>query len=257
MSHRAIARGAAILSAAAGVLGLPAVSRAGSGGSGLAPSPSTSTPGPAPANGNVVLTASGEGITFSARASALLRGHLRVTGQVPASDAGATVEIDRLGHQTHGAWTATMRTRVSSDGSFSAVWRVNHIGRFALRVVILPAGASASDVASGSASASASPSLTVTVYRPSVATMYGPGFYGNRTACGETLHHATLGVANRTLPCGTEVALYYHGRTLVVPVIDRGPYANGADWDVTMATARQLGMTETSTIGAVSLPASR
>jgi rare lipoprotein A (peptidoglycan hydrolase) len=61
-------------------------------------------------------------------------------------------------------------------------------------------------------------------------------------------------VANRTLPCGTPVALYYNGRTLVVPVIDRGPYANGADWDLTAATAKKLGVTGTNTIAAVSLP---
>ena len=43
---------------------------------------------------------------------------------------------------------------------------------------------------------------------------------------------------------------------LIVPVIDRGPYANGADWDLTMATGQVLGMTGTASIGAVSLPRS-
>jgi rare lipoprotein A (peptidoglycan hydrolase) len=50
------------------------------------------------------------------------------------------------------------------------------------------------------------------------------------------------------------VALYYQGRTMVVPVIDRGPYANNADWDLTDATARALGIDGTATVGAVSLP---
>jgi rare lipoprotein A (peptidoglycan hydrolase) len=63
----------------------------------------------------------------------------------------------------------------------------------------------------------------------------------------------TLGVANRKLPCGTQVAIYYRGRTVVVPVIDRGPYANNANWDLTMATGRALGMNSTSTVGAMSL----
>jgi hypothetical protein len=40
-----------------------------------------------------------------------------------------------------------------------------------------------------------------------------------------------------------------------VPVIDRGPYANGADWDLTEATDKALGIPGTATIGAVSLPA--
>jgi len=50
------------------------------------------------------------------------------------------------------------------------------------------------------------------------------------------------------------VAVYYQGRTLIVPVIDRGPYANGADWDLTMATGRAVGLLGSATIGAVSLP---
>jgi rare lipoprotein A (peptidoglycan hydrolase) len=108
----------------------------------------------------------------------------------------------------------------------------------------------------GARAASDSPSLTITVYRPSLATLYGPGFYGQRTACGTLLRARTLGVANRTLKCGTPVAIYYGGRTLIVPVIDRGPYAHHADWDLTMATARALGIDGTGTIGAVSLPRS-
>jgi rare lipoprotein A len=64
--------------------------------------------------------------------------------------------------------------------------------------------------------------------------------YGNTTACGEVLTSSTLGVANKTLPCGTEVTIFYHGRTLTVPVIDRGPYVDGRDFDLTGATATAL-----------------
>ena len=88
----------------------------------------------------------------------------------------------------------------------------------------------------------------------SLATLYGPGFFGRRTACGQRLTRSAIGLANRTLPCGSLVAIYYQGRTLNVPVIDRGPYANGADWDLTMATGKALGITGTMHIGAVSLP---
>jgi rare lipoprotein A len=92
------------------------------------------------------------------------------------------------------------------------------------------------------------------VYRPSRATEYGPGFYGKKTACGQRLRRGTIGLANRTLRCGESVAIYYQGRTLVVPVIDRGPYANGADWDLTVATGKALGIKGTAQIAAVSLP---
>lgn len=69
--------------------------------------------------------------------------------------------------------------------------------------------------------------------RRAAATWYGPGLYGNGTACGQTLRPRTIGVAHRTLPCGTTVKLSYHGRSLVTRVIDRGPYTRGNDFDLT------------------------
>ena len=86
------------------------------------------------------------------------------------------------------------------------------------------------------------------VYRPGQASYYGPGFYGNRTACGQTLTPGTLGVANRWLPCGTRVTFRYHGRTVTVPVIDRGPYHGSRIWDLTYATKRKLGFGSTGVV---------
>jgi rare lipoprotein A (peptidoglycan hydrolase) len=97
--------------------------------------------------------------------------------------------------------------------------------------------------------------VSVTVYKRSTATLYGPGFYGDQTACGVTLRRRTIGVANRTLKCGTPVQIYYKGSVITVPVIDRGPYAHGANWDLTMATGRALGMLGTGVVGAAATPA--
>jgi rare lipoprotein A (peptidoglycan hydrolase) len=83
------------------------------------------------------------------------------------------------------------------------------------------------------------------VPKTALATWFGPGFYGQHTACGQTLTPATVGVANRKLPCGTLVKVAYRGQVLTVPVVDRGPYANGADWDLTAAAAQSLGIEET------------
>ncbi len=69
--------------------------------------------------------------------------------------------------------------------------------------------------------------------RSAGATWYGPGLYGNGTACGQTLRPGTIGVAHRTLPCGTTVKFNYHGHSLVTKVIDRGPYTPGNDFDLT------------------------
>jgi hypothetical protein len=83
------------------------------------------------------------------------------------------------------------------------------------------------------------------------ATWYGPGLYGNRTACGGRLRRATLGVAHRNLPCGTPVTFYHRGRFVTLRVIDRGPFARGVSWDLTAAAARSIGMTQTSRLRAV------
>jgi rare lipoprotein A (peptidoglycan hydrolase) len=82
------------------------------------------------------------------------------------------------------------------------------------------------------------------------ATWYGPGFYGRRTACGILLRHSTQGVAHRRLPCGTRVTFTFGGHSRTVPVIDRGPFARGVDWDLTQATARALGLDRTASVRA-------
>jgi rare lipoprotein A (peptidoglycan hydrolase) len=138
--------------------------------------------------------------------------------------------------------------RVDRDGRFATGWTPSSTGRHELRA--LPGTASSA----GSADArSASAVEHVTVYREVTSTWYGPGFYGNRTACGQRLTTTTLGVAHRTLPCGTKVALRANGRSIVVPVIDRGPYADGVTYDLTRQTAERLGVMHTAQIGAAIL----
>jgi Lytic transglycolase len=64
--------------------------------------------------------------------------------------------------------------------------------------------------------------------------------YGLGLACGGVLGRNQLGVAHKTAPCGTPVTFTYAGRSLTVPVIDRGPYIVGREWDLTGATAAAL-----------------
>lgn len=77
--------------------------------------------------------------------------------------------------------------------------------------------------------------------QPTEASWYGPGLYGNGVACGGTLRATTVGVAHKTLPCGTKVMISYKGRYLITKVIDRGPYIKGRAWDLTYAAADSLG----------------
>jgi rare lipoprotein A (peptidoglycan hydrolase) len=256
----------AVLALVIGPLALPAGGLAAApgggtslqpGGAGVQPATSSSSPSgstqsttttlPTPQNGNFTVSASGHGLTLASRASALLRNQLTFSGTASPGQAGKTVEIERLGRQTNWQWAPTVQATIGSDGSFSARWHTNHIGRFSIRALIGQPPTTASV-------ASALPTVAVTVYRVAIATQYGPGFYGQRTACGQKLRPSTIGVANRTLKCGTRVAIYYHGRTMIVPVIDRGPYANNADWDLTEATGKAMGINGTANIGAVSLP---
>ncbi len=226
---------------------------AGSGSSATADSGSIATAGsgsPATvARGNITVSAAGDGITLSSSASTMLSRGLSFSGMASPSAAGKTVEIQRLGHQTNWQWAPTATATVAGDGSFSALWTTNHIGRFAIRALLVRGD--------GSTAAAAAPTVTITVYRPSIASWYGgKSEWGRRTACGVVLRPTTIGVANRTLKCGTKVAFYYRGRTMIVPVIDRGPYANGADWDLTQAAGGALGMLTAGVVklGAVSLP---
>jgi rare lipoprotein A len=122
-----------------------------------------------------------------------------------------------------------------------------------LKILMLVVSAATAAAALTTASASAetggvaSAPAPSTIHKVALATWFGPGFYGQRTACGQTLTPAVVGVANRTLPCGTLVKFSYHGHAAVVPVIDRGPYAhNGAQWDLTSGAASALGMTDTA-----------
>jgi rare lipoprotein A (peptidoglycan hydrolase) len=83
--------------------------------------------------------------------------------------------------------------------------------------------------------------LTFTPFRTAGASWYGgTSMWGRSTACGQTLRPSTIGVANKTLPCGTPVKFVWHGRSIVAPVIDRGPYIQGRAWDLTAAAAVAL-----------------
>ncbi len=100
--------------------------------------------------------------------------------------------------------------------------------------------------------AAAAPAVSVAVVEPQggivLASWYGPGFYGNRTACGQVYSSELIGVAHKTLPCGTLVTLTYGSRVLVAPVIDRGPYVAGRTLDLSNATKLAIGCTDLCTL---------
>jgi rare lipoprotein A (peptidoglycan hydrolase) len=99
----------------------------------------------------------------------------------------------------------------------------------------------ASSVAFGGGADTSGQDIAFSPMRTAGATWYGPGLYGNRTACGEVLRPSTIGVAHRKLPCGTTVKFAYRGHYLITRVIDRGPYTRGHAWDLTNGARQMLG----------------
>jgi peptidoglycan lytic transglycosylase len=160
-----------------------------------------------------------------------------VRGRVMPGKGGRKV---RLQVRTRGGWTTVDRARTGRGGRFRASWRPQRAGSFRLRVRF----------AGDRLNAAASRKLggRVRVYRPSQASYYGPGLYGNKLACGGTLSPGTLGVANRTLPCGTRVTFRHGRRSVTVRVIDRGPFHASREWDLTAATKSRLGFGSTGVV---------
>jgi rare lipoprotein A len=135
--------------------------------------------------------------------------------------------VAKLQIQRRGRWLTIDRDRTGSTG------------RFVLRKRLVGATSTRARVRLNTGETRKLGRLNV--YRKALASWYGPGLFGNRLGCGGTLQAGSLGVANKSLPCGTKVTFRHNGRVLRVPVIDRGPYVGGREYDLTAATARKLG----------------
>jgi rare lipoprotein A len=174
--------------------------------------------------------------------TALLGRAGKVRGTVRRRYHGRVVRIQRFDDASQ-TWRAEGRGRVWRTGRFTAHWRPRALGEQRIRAVV--------QSRRSARVTSASEEVTVQVFKGSMATWYGPGLYGNTTACGQKLTPDLVGVAHKSLPCGTMVEIAYNGTSIVVPVVDRGPYADGMTWDITAGAAKMLGFTSTSPVGAL------
>jgi rare lipoprotein A len=165
----------------------------------------------------------------------VLAGHRgRLHGRVLPGVAGRTVRVQA---RRHGHWRTLGSTHTRTGGRFTVAFRGRRIGSSALRVAFAGDGANAG---------ARHKSGRLNVYRASLASWYS--LNGGALACGGTMTSATMGVANKSLPCGTMVSFRYRGRTVRVPVIDRGPYSGAREWDLSGATARALGFGGVGTV---------
>jgi rare lipoprotein A len=153
-----------------------------------------------------------------------------VKGQLlPAVAGRRVVLVTRDGN----GWQVLAHTTTGSQGRFKFSYGTSDVGQRWLRVRF------AGDRLN---TTSLSRATQITVYRESVASWYNDG---GSTACG---FHATYGVANLSLPCGTNVTFRYGGRTVNATVDDRGPYVGGRDWDLNQNTAGALGFSGVGTV---------
>jgi len=186
----------------------------------------------ADSQGAIRIAVSAKSANVSAGRHAEVRGAVRSLGAVAArrtADAPRTVLLQVS--REHG-WGTVARARTGKRGAYRLLWRPNRPGRYRARIRV--------------ADSSASRSLgAINAYRRAFASWYGPGLFGNKLGCGGRLTPGTLGVANKTLPCGAALTLRYRGRTLRVRVVDRGPYVAGREFDLTAATKRALGFGST------------
>jgi rare lipoprotein A len=87
--------------------------------------------------------------------------------------------------------------------------------------------------------------LAVTVFSTSVkaeiASWYGPGFHGKRTASGEIFNRYGYTAAHRSLPFGSRVRVCNRSKCVIVRINDRGPFIKGRSIDLSEAAARKIG----------------
>jgi rare lipoprotein A len=206
--------------------------------------PSTTEDPPAPAA--TVLGVRHATLNVLAGHATTIAGTLLAAG--PPSSGGGSA--DRPAGLADG--TVTLQVR-RGRGWRSVAWtRTGAHGRYRLRYVPGSVGSEPIRVRfAGDAEDRGSHRLAgrLNVYRLAEASWYGGG---GSLACGGWLTSSTLGVANKTLPCGTLVTLRYGRRTVRVRVIDRGPYVAGREFDLTEATKRALGFGDTGEVWATS-----
>lgn len=161
-------------------------------------------------------------------------GAVRVRGVLFPRDRGRRVTVEGA---IGGRWRAVGSALTRRNGHFDARVVASRLGTTQLRV---RAAATRTNTATQARAGA------VKGFRASLASWYG--IYGGPLACGGSLGYSQLGVAHKSLPCGTKVTIRYRGRQVTVPVIDRGPYVGGREWDLTGATARALGFDGVGTI---------
>ena len=170
------------------------------------------------------------------RRTVLLGRRTLVEGQLRPYGAGRRVSLQI---RKPSGWTTVARDVTDRRGAWRLRYTPKRQGTVNARVRF---------AGDGRATRATRPLGRIDVYRRALASWYGPGLYGGSLACGGRLSPGTLGVAHKSLPCGTKVTLHHRGRTVRVRVIDRGPYVGAREFDLTSATRQRLGFSGTGSV---------
>jgi hypothetical protein len=188
----------------------------------LAPATSASTV--IQPSASVPVTVESKLVVHDQRRNVLSGSTVTVGGRLLPGSAGNPVELQTA---SGGRWQTVAHAHTGASGRFALRFAPGGLGTERLRVRFAHTTAG---------------SGRVTVYRQTVASWYNDG---GGTACG---FHAGMGVANKTLPCGTKVTFVYGGRRVTATVDDRGPFVAGREWDFNQNTAAALGMGGVATV---------
>jgi len=154
-----------------------------------------------------------------------------VAGTIAPGDAGRRVSLQK--HRgSH--WSTVPRAVTGAGGRFRVSYRQPRPQSASLRIV---SGGHRERIG------------RLNAYRRATVSWYGPGLYGNKLGCGGRLTPSTIGVANKSLPCGTRLTLRKGGHIVRARVVDRGPYVGGREFDLTSATRQRLHFSGVGSIG--------
>lgn len=172
----------------------------------------------------------------SERGSVLVGRVASYTGRVARAPRDLRV---RLELRRDGRWRTVDRDVVARGGRFHLETKVRRTGDLLARVRV---------VGTSKVEGDSERVARVHGFRAAYASYYGPGLYGGPLACGGRLGPGTIGVAHKSLPCGTKLTLRVGHREVRARVIDRGPYVGNREFDLTTATRNALGFGDVGTV---------
>lgn len=199
-----------------------------------APAPGPFAAAPAAATSERRVRVGGRLRTRAARLNIAAGRRATVRGSLRRARAGRIVALQA---RTAGRWQTVDRDRTDARGRF----RLSVVARRSADLRVRFRG----DAVNATVSAEVG---RLRAFRRTFASWYGPGFYGRRTACGQTFHARLMGVAHKTLPCGTRLTLRHGDRIVRARVIDRGPFHPGREFDLSPAVKQALGFGSTGPV---------